>query len=542
MSKSISQDVGFGRGEKTILVLLMAAALLIRISFQTGRAFAGDSLGTILWLRHDYTFILTHFKNWLTMNVFICIEKFIAQLFGENPWALIMPSLICGIALVPVTAVLTRRVFPSERIPLIAAALVALNPYLISHSVQLRSYLPWTLCLLVALIFLHDWYERPSWRTGLGCVLALAAATLLHANTIYFAPFWALVLLGWVIAQGRSHHPPKMIIRDLATILGPGLPAMIAVLLVYAPLLRQLRAAHSFLATTPPTPVDYLPHILGEYFGEGFLVLPALFYLVVGVSSAARHQRKAMALPAFVVIPILGASFSGLSHFPWAYARFLIPVLPVLLIAIAGGIDNLSGRKSGLAWAISGLAVVALSWWPTFAEYQEYKVRYPWNSVVERFESIPGHKSILPITYAREHPALQLRPYLADIDAELIDVKGLMTRQPPSRVYVLCADSPIQTARPSETFGEIQCVTYDGDTARDIADPLLADLVRSTDGRIDPRLTGQYNTIRQLQERIEPADRNTCEYDELYYECLMRTKRQRYMPPQFMDARAKRRR
>ena len=518
------------RTHKIIILLLMALALVVRIIFQQDRPFTGDSLGTLLYIKYDYSYILTHFSTWLSMNVFICIEKFLADLFGPNPWILVMPSMFSGITLVPVTAMLARR-FCSPRTAIIAAALVAVNPYLIFYSVQLRSYALWTLCLLLSLIFLYDWWHRPAWWTGIGCTLFVGIAALLHANTIYFAPLWVFVCIGWLLTHMRRHSSYSIIKHDALTILLPGVLMFFVVLIAYLPLIASMRETHSIWLDTSPTPINYLSWIICDYFGDGYYVLPSLCLLILGVWVSICDKQHILILSGMLLIPTGMASLAGLSHYPWAYARFLIPVLPILLIFIAEGIYRISQITHNPIYSSILIILIALSWWPAFAHYQSEKECYPWNVVIEKFKQLPGHKTILPVEYGRQHVGLQLMPYLYEMNAGLMNAESLPHHEPLHRLFVICADNPITTEYPTKRIGDIQVVIYDGESNTNIAEAVLADLIASTGDTVNPLLTGQYKMIRELYEALGQSIKKN-QYDAFYYQCLMRTKRQRFQPPQ----------
>src|SRR5262245_23281718 len=49
--------------------------LALRIAIQRGRAFGGDELGTLAYLKHDVGYLLTHFEGTLTMNWYLVLLK-----------------------------------------------------------------------------------------------------------------------------------------------------------------------------------------------------------------------------------------------------------------------------------------------------------------------------------------------------------------------------------------------------------------------------------------------------------------------------------
>ncbi|MFH0946647.1 MAG: hypothetical protein V2A76_15745, partial [Planctomycetota bacterium] len=167
----------FSYGERRLLILLTLAGAALRVAYQFDREFRGDEVGTLIHMDRSVGDLLTHSGTWLTMNYFIVAEKVLGWLFGRGPLALGVLSLAAGIALIPLTAWLARSI-TTGRASLMAAALVAANPFLVDYSCRIRSY-SLMACLSVALLacFLC-WREQPTTSRGVG-VAALAALLLL---------------------------------------------------------------------------------------------------------------------------------------------------------------------------------------------------------------------------------------------------------------------------------------------------------------------------------------------------------------------------
>ena len=130
---------GFGRRQLAALALITLAGGVLRIALAWDRPRLGDEVGTLLNLRMDAGYLLTHFSGWLTMNYFILAEKGVARLSGSEGWPLEILPMLGGITTIPLTASLARRL-GGGRLALTAAALTAFNPYLVRFSPVLRAY------------------------------------------------------------------------------------------------------------------------------------------------------------------------------------------------------------------------------------------------------------------------------------------------------------------------------------------------------------------------------------------------------------------
>ncbi len=148
------------------LCITLAGAAL-RIALAWGRPRLGDEVGTLLNLRMDAGYLLTHFSGWLTMNYFILAEKGVARLSGSEGWPLEDAAHAGGIATIPLTASLARRL-GGGRLALTAAALTAFNPYLVRFSPVLRAYAPLAALAVWAVDRFFAWRERRTWRAGDG--------------------------------------------------------------------------------------------------------------------------------------------------------------------------------------------------------------------------------------------------------------------------------------------------------------------------------------------------------------------------------------
>ena len=102
--------------------------------------------------------------------------------------------------------------------------------------------------------------------------------------------------------------------------------------------------------------------------GVGYAALLSVLLLLAGSWSAVREKRALLLLWGAIILSPILMSLQGVSVPTWAYARYLIFSLPLLLILIAEGIDWLArhvriGRGAAVvAWGLA--AIVVLCWIP----------------------------------------------------------------------------------------------------------------------------------------------------------------------------------
>src|SRR4029078_654510 len=183
------------RGERFVLGVICLCSLILFVALQHGRLFLGDEIGTLRYLKQTPTYILTHFRPVLTMNYFILFEKGVASLCGTTHWRLALLPIGAGIAVIPLTASLALKLTGSTRTALLAASLVAFNPYLVMLGPTIRacSLLP-VLSLLAINEFFH-WSRWPGWWSGVRCAAAVLFLLLAHFNGIYIVAFLVLLLI-----------------------------------------------------------------------------------------------------------------------------------------------------------------------------------------------------------------------------------------------------------------------------------------------------------------------------------------------------------
>jgi hypothetical protein len=103
------------RGERLVLGVICLCTLVLLVALQHGRVFLGDEIGTLRYLKQTPTYILTHFRPWLTMNYFILFEKGVASLCGATDWRLTLLPIAAAIAVIPLTASLALKLTGSTR-------------------------------------------------------------------------------------------------------------------------------------------------------------------------------------------------------------------------------------------------------------------------------------------------------------------------------------------------------------------------------------------------------------------------------------------
>jgi hypothetical protein len=230
------------------------------------------------------------------------------------------------------------------------------------------------ICLLAA-AYLALWPgllrgERRSWlRFGLaGFCLGLAIATR-FANAA-LVPVYALLLAVRLLQMAGLGSWP--VIRSkpsvLVTATWRGLLAFAAPLAIWVVVL----AGYNYVRFGDPLATGYLAEesfsapwlmgILGLLVGPGkglFVFCPVLVAVLPSLPSFVRQHRLPAILTILVAVAyvlLYGKWFMWHGGFAWG-PRFLVPILPLLCVALAPLVERLGGRRRAAFWALFAISV-----------------------------------------------------------------------------------------------------------------------------------------------------------------------------------------
>jgi hypothetical protein len=270
-------------------------------------------------------------------------------------------SLCFGLALIALLYVLARRL-DGPATGLLAAAIVALSPFNVWYSQEVRMY---TLgaCLGVVAIYAAVramWGERVWWA-----VYAPAAAAGMY--TLYYFIFLLIPLNAWILL-GLLRGERKGCAL-------PWLAANLGALILYLPWLpNAIRQA-----TDPPVPPWRSPTpplaalwetIQATALGPsapGWSFAIALMVLALFAAGVWRSRQRSLLLWT-TLGPLALILLASLLAAPLYHVRYMFTFSPMAYVAIAGGLAWLGGRRRALAWAAAliwliGAAVTLRAFW-----------------------------------------------------------------------------------------------------------------------------------------------------------------------------------
>ncbi|HEY1317216.1 MAG TPA: glycosyltransferase family 39 protein, partial [Gaiella sp.] len=306
---------------------LLGAAL--RFPTLDRQSFWLDELVTVSLLDHGLGDVLREVpRNEATPFVYYVVAWVWGSLFGLGEVGIRTLSALAGTATIPI-AYGAGAVLVSRRAGVVAAALVAVNPFLVWYSQEARSYaLLMLLGAATVLAFGHALRGSGKWLAAWGALSALAIAT--H----YYAVFLVGAEAVWLFLRLRPRRPVV-----LASLL-PG-----ATLLAHVPLvLAQRDNAEAVAGSSLAARIAGIPKNLAvgySFPAEALGSALAAVLLVVGVALLVRlapvERRGALVAGSLAVVVIVTPVALAVAGADYLIARnTIVAVVPAAICLGAG--------------------------------------------------------------------------------------------------------------------------------------------------------------------------------------------------------------
>lgn len=299
---------------------------------------------------------------------YLWLLRGIVSLGGEDESWLRLPSLVAGIALLPLVWVLGRRLL-GRRAASVAVALVAVSPGLIRYSVELKQY-ALDATVAVALVLLAvEVDEKPTVarHASLGAA-GVVAVWLSHPAVLVLAGV-GLLLLVRSIRRG--------ITRETAVLAVTGLAWLGSLGVLYLVSLREL-TGNDFLTDywsagfpDSPRPDRFLGWVWSSTVdlldGIGGIDVPALAAaaIVLALAVGARRGQAHRLLPLVAFLPGLVVA-AALHQYPYR-GRLAVFALPFLLLALSSAV-GIHGR---VLTVVAGVLVAVVAAGPVLQSAEE---------------------------------------------------------------------------------------------------------------------------------------------------------------------------
>ena len=286
--------------QQVILAAITLAATILRLTHlgtesfwidEVSQAKTASLIGELGWravASRDNVSPLSHIILWVLQGM-----------FGYSETVARLPSAIAGILLVPVTYSLGRRLV-SDRVGLIAALVIAINPYGLWYSRDARMYALLSLWCAVYLLCLLNLLRDPGRRWAI--VLALVSCIGLYIHEYFI---FALVgSIGYVVVTRFQSN--RMLVYRLLLVGGIAVAAFVPWILAmssYNPGTAGV-ARSSILFFAPYTLLTFL---IGFNFGPSVREMQ-----IEGAATAMRHELGLVVVPVLALVVVAGALFFSL--------------------------------------------------------------------------------------------------------------------------------------------------------------------------------------------------------------------------------------
>lgn len=295
----------------------------------------------------------------------------VAESLGLSEFALRLPQLLVGVATVALVPLMLRRRF-EDRVLMVLAFLLAVSPFLVSYSRMARSYAITLLGVFVALWLLDRALKAGPirWKPAAGYALACGLVAWAHpiVGPILVAPLVARTLLKLC---GREALPWRSLFA-LGAMTGASLAAFILPPLLHDP------AALSGKSGMDRIGLDTIVGAWHLWMGTGspWVAGIALALAAAGLPTAFARSRlvRWILLGTLLTIAALVVTRPWWINQPLALGRYLLPVVPILLLAMAISLVRVGDfvvRSFGYVRmrhppaGVLALPVLLVFWWPT---------------------------------------------------------------------------------------------------------------------------------------------------------------------------------
>ncbi len=340
--------------ELILLALITGMAAILRIHSLAAKSFWFDEGVSVAIARLDwYNFARILWRREANMSLYyFLLHGWL--LFGGSEFFVRSFSVLFAVASVPAIYLLGRQLFDS-RVGLIAAALLAVNAYLVQYSQDARSYSLMVLLGLLSSLYFLKCLSEPSGRNRTAYILSSVLAV--------YAQFFSLLLVvaQWaslkMLAPGQTHLQTRTG-KDCRWITLLVSPILIFVLTTGAGPLRWVQR---------PGWKDLWTFALLSTGNGGPLLLLASVAACLAALAPAWHTRRERQVPwevwryryllCWLLAPLLLTLALSLIK-PLFVPRYFIFCLPALLLLVARGLSRL---RSAPLQATALLFVLILS-------------------------------------------------------------------------------------------------------------------------------------------------------------------------------------
>lgn len=354
-----------------LVLLAIAVAFALRLYRLGAQPIYGDEGLSVLHASEDLPRMLWHLADVGAQGegghppLFHVTLRYWMALFGHSEMAMRYLPLVYGTLSIPVLYAVARRL-AGDGVAVLAAWLMAVSPFHVQYSQELRMYTQVTFWSLMSAWLLLGALDRERW-------LSWAAYTLSAAATIYSHYYGLLVLFSQACyVLWRQGGSPARLRRPLVSGLGIGVLYLPWVLTALGTI-RSVRGTSATSASVVGVAGQVLWGTLGAFAigpaaGLDVPVYPmavAAGVFAMGLRSMAVSKPGRVRPLAFivlsVVVPVVMVSLIPLTAKKFD-ARYLMPVYPFFLVGLAHAAQSVL-KRSRAASVVLTATLLAMALW-----------------------------------------------------------------------------------------------------------------------------------------------------------------------------------
>ena len=353
---------------KTLLVMgaLSATAFVLRIPGLNSCMWLDEILTMVRFAKPPVWQIFTTFPDQNQHMLYSLLGHASMRIFGEQVWALRLPSVLFGVASIWALFLLGRRLL-GETPALLACALMTVSYHHIWFSQNARGYMGLLFFTLLATWLWMEAIERHTWRCWIGYTIAIVLGMWIHMTMLFVAGTHAAIFFFVWLRSGRDR---ARLTRATAAFFLCGSLTLQAYSLSLPEFLRTGLAEFS-----PPSEWTNPLWVVAESLRSlqaGFAALAVVFcgVLLVAAGWSGLLRRNACAAWAMLLPGAIGGALMlALGHNLWP-RFFFFSMGFALLIAVHGALElpRLIARltflpgnwATGAGYATAGL-IIAVS-------------------------------------------------------------------------------------------------------------------------------------------------------------------------------------
>jgi hypothetical protein len=349
------------REHRIALAIVLAIGVALRVAYLGQPMRYDESVTYMYFVRLPWAEALSTYTYPNNHLLHTMLAKGSVAMFGNYPWALRIPALLAGVAVVPASYLVVRAMY-GARAALLAAGLVASSGVLVLYSTNARGYSFIVLAFL--LLLLLAFRLREASHPSQWIVFAIVAALGLWAVPVMLYPIGCVAVWYALTAavEGKRAELKRLVIAL-------GVAGLLTILLYWPVFSRSGVAAVTRNRFVIPSPwFDFfseLPGTIREALQSWGLGLPPLLSLVLLVAAGFALVRHRAVSSLRIGIPLTAFVWSAwllVVNHRAPFARTWLWFLPIAAglagAGIVAGIERAGER--GRRMALQGVPLLAV--------------------------------------------------------------------------------------------------------------------------------------------------------------------------------------